>query len=411
MKKKIYILVIIIILIILLNIYFFIAKKEEKIKDYSGYHSDTVVTKRDSKIYKYNDNSYNEIGIVYKGTKLLLEKIEDISNEYFKIRDLGGEYYIKYSDIEKEQEYYKNDSRYKNYIIFNKNIITTEETTFYKDDNKIYTIKESFNLPIIISDNDRYYVEYNDMLLYIMKDNIKEIIDSYNTDEENTNGVPILNYHFVYKTEEETCDQVICHPEKQFRTHLSYIKDNNYFTPTMKELEMYIDGKIRLPKSVVITIDDGRNVNIAIKIIEEYKLNATAFIVTSRFDIENDFIKSEFVELQSHSHALHDVGTCPPGHGQGGGLTCLSDEEILNDLKRSREVLNGVTAFCYPFYEYNSHSIELLKEAGFTMAFAGEYAGGNTKAIVGIDKFRIPRWVIVTYTTMEKFESYVSGNS
>ena len=30
-------------------------------------------------------------------------------------------------------------------------------------------------------------------------------------------------------------------------------------------------------------------------------------------------------------------------------------------------------------------------------------------AEVGIDKFRIPRWVIVNYTTMDDFISYVSG--
>lgn len=410
MNKKTYIWIPIILLITLLNGQFYIKKKEEKLIDYTTYYNEIVMVKRDSIIYEYN-NTYNGVGVIYKGTKLLLEKPKDISSEYFKIKNSGGEYYIKYSDVEKTNNYYEENNRYKNYIVFNQNIITTNKTTFYRDNNKLYTIKKSFNLPIIINDNDKYYVEYNDMLLYIKKDNIERIIDSNNTNKENINGVPVLNYHFVYKPEEEKCNQEICHQEKQFRTHLSYIKDNGYFTPTMNELEMYIDGKLRLPSSVMITIDDGRNVNLAIKILEEYKLNATAFIVTSRFDIEKDFIKSKYVELQSHSHSLHDVGTCPPGHGQGGGLTCLSDEEILEDLKKSREELNGVTAFCYPFYEYNSHSIELLKKAGFTMAFAGEYTGGKTKAEVGIDKFRIPRWVIVTYTTMDKFKSYVSGTA
>ena len=71
--------------------------------------------------------------------------------------------------------------------------------------------------------------------------------------------------------------------------------------------------------------------------------------------------------------------------------------------------MDGSTYFCYPFYEYNDYSIEVLKEAGFTMAFAGEYAGHRYKAEVGMDKFRIPRWVIVDWTTMEKFISYVNG--
>lgn len=381
-----------------------------KPKDYTQYYSEIVATNKDAKIYELINGKYIDMGVIYKDTKLKLENVVDKTSEYFKIKDLNGQYYIKYSDICKSKSYYNINDRYNNYIPFNKNIITNNITTFYNENGKMYTINESFNLPIIIDEEDKYYIEYNDMLLYIMKEDIKSIVDNNNTEEQNTKGVPVLNYHFVYIPEEEECNQEICHTEEQFRMHLSYIKDNGYFTPTMKELEMYIDGKIQLPKSVMITIDDGRNVNIATKILEEYQLNATAFIVTSRFNIEKDFIKSNYVELQSHSHNLHNAGTCPPGYGQGGGLTCLNDEEILNDLAESRKALNGATAFCYPFFEYNSHSIELLKKAGFTIAFAGEYAGGQTQATVGMDKFRIPRWVIVTYTTMSTFISYVSGS-
>lgn len=387
-------------------------KLKDEEKDYSKYYNEIVFVNDDADIYQYDNDEYLEVGTVYKGTLLLLDVVEDKNSEYFKIKDLDGDYYIKYLDVDKSNQYYQKSDRYKNYIVYNKNIVTNDTTTFYKDGKKLYTINKSFDLPIIINDDDeKYYVEYNDMLLYVLSDDVKKVVDNNNTEKKNTGGVPVLNYHFVYRPEEETCDQEICHPEKQFREHLSYIRDNGYFTPTMNELEMYIDGKLQLPSSVVITLDDGRNINLATKILEEYKLNATAFIVTSRYDMNEDFIKSEYVEWQSHSHALHDAGTCPAGHGQGGGLTCLSDEEILADLKESRRVLNGATAFCYPFYEYNSHSIELLKEAGFTMGFAGEYTGGKTKATVGIDKFRIPRWVIVNWTSKNDFESYVSGRA
>lgn len=383
----------------------------DKIEDYSSYYSEYVFANKDSKIYELVDGEYVEKGIVYENTRLMLDPLEDSSVEYFKIKDLDNIYYIKYSDISVSNFYYESNLRYKNYIVFNQNVVTGDVTTFYSDNNKLYTINKSFNLPIIIKDENKYYVEYNGMLLYVSSDSVKEVVDSNNTDKSNTSGVPVLNYHFVYRTGEERCNQEICHTEEQFRTHLSYIKDNNYFTPTMKELEMYLDKKIQLPSSVVITIDDGRNVNLATEILKEYQLNATAFIVTGRFNLEKDFVRSEYVEFQSHSHNLHNSGSCPSGHGQGGGLTCFSDEEVLNDLRTSRDLLDGAFAFCYPFYEYSSHSIELLKEAGYTMAFAGEYEGGYTKAVIGINKFKIPRWVIVNYTTMKDFESYVSGRA
>lgn len=407
--RKIFFLLLLFLLVVGI-IYFLLQKKNvTKIVDYGKYYSEIVKVKYDTKLYVNTDGEYIEEGIVYKGTLLKLEKQDEFKSKYFKISSLDDDYYIEYNSVEKSDDFYTLDDRYKHYIPFNKNVVTNEETTFYYNDKALFKIDKSYNLPIIISDDDKYYIEYENMLMYVVKDDVKEVIDNTNTNDINTKGIAVLNYHFVYSPDKETCDQVICHPEKQFREHLSYIKDNNFFTPTMKELEMYIDGKVQLPKSVVITLDDGRNINFATQILEEYKLNATAFIVTSRYNVSEDFKKSDYVELQSHSHNLHDVGTCPKGHGQGGGLTCLSDDVILKDLKESRDILNGATAFCYPFYEYNSHSIELLKEAGFTMAFGGEYDGGQINVKPGINKFKIPRWVMVTYTTMNKFISYLNG--
>ena len=51
-------------------------------------------------------------------------------------------------------------------------------------------------------------------------------------------------------------------------------------------------------------------------------------------------------------------------------------------------------------------TIELLKKAGFRMAFAGELNDSTVR--VGQDKYRIPRYVIVNYTTMNDFIRYVS---
>ena len=415
-KKKINLILIIIFLTLLIatytgfNIFISLDDNIEKVLpvNYEQYYSQFVKIKGNQKIYKLVDGKYIEDGMIYNNVVIELVDVPNKNTEYFKIKNLGEEYYIKYDSIMEVSSNSVINTRYKNYIPFNENIITKSKTTFYDNNGKIYTINKSFSLPIIIKEDNKYYVEFDNKLLHVLKEDVEQIISSENTNKGNTSGVPILNYHFVYDPDSETCNQILCHTEEQFRKHLSYIKENEFFTPTMDELEKYIDGKLQLPKSVVITIDDGRNVNLATKILEEYKLNATAFIVTSRYNMETEFVKSEYVELHSHSHNLHNAGTCPAGHGQGGGLTCLDDETILLDLKTSRELLSGSKVFCYPFYEYNSHSIDLLKKAGFTMAFAGEYAGGKTEATVGIDKFRIPRWVIVNYTTMDNFISYVN---
>ena len=103
-------------------------------------------------------------------------------------------------------------------------------------------------------------------------------------------------------------------------------------------------------------------------------------------------------------HGLKTGDDCPNSKFRG-GITCFDEETILNDLKQSRESLNNSTYLCYPFYDYSNMAIELLKKAGFTMAFAG---WNGTSVKVGQDKFRIPRYVIYSNTSMDTFISYVN---
>ena len=219
-----------------------------------------------------------------------------------------------------------------------------------------------------------------------------------------------MNYHFFWDDDTESandCNQVICHSKSQFKSHLDLFNEMGLLTITMKEAEMYIDGKVRLPKSVLITIDDGWRTDVAFKLLNEYKMHATLFVITGSYDADGYMTpENKYVELHSHTDKLHDGGKCPGG--QGGGLKCLPRDTILNDLKASREKLHGSTVLCYPFYEYNNYTIELAKEAGFTMGFAGESSYADNHFHVGSDKFNLPRFIIVTYTTMYDLKSYLN---
>lgn len=380
-------------------------KEKDIVKKITSHYNEYVKTNDEVKIY---DKNGNEIGLIGKDVELNLDEIEITSDtKYFKIKDFDDEYYVKYQDVDKIDALTLYSDRYKSYILFNENIVTNDKISFYDENNNlVYTFNKSFDLPIIIKDDNRYGIEFNNRLLYVKKDEIKETKENNNTELKNANGVPVLNYHFAYEDDDKTCNQVICHSASQLKEHFSYIKDNNFFTPTMKELEMYIDKKLQLPqKSVVITFDDGWRADVAKKYVDEYEINATLFLITSSYNKEQ--FESEYFEIHSHGDNIHNGGLC--SGGQGGEIKCMDHDKLLTDLKTSREKLDGSTVFCYPFYEYNDYSIKVLKEAGFTMAFAGEYAGGKIKVTPGIDKFRLPRWVIVNYTTKKQFISYVNG--
>lgn len=382
-----------------------IKKEQEIINNISNHYNEYVITNKESNLYNSNEEI---IGVISNNVSLSLEDtLINKDTKYFKVKDFEDTY-IEYNDVEKIGSLITYDDRYKNYIVFNENIITKDITSFYdKDNNLIYKFNNSFNLPIIIKDDNKYGVEFNNRLLYVNSDDVVETKYNYNTSLSNSSGVGVFNYHAFYDEkdaeERRNCNTAICHSKAQFKTHLDYFKEHNLLTLKIEELEYYIDGKIQLPKSILITIDDGPKTKIAVDMLTEYKMYATIFLVTSWFD-ETSYYKTDYIELHSHGHNLHNGGDCPGG--QGGAIKCFPREKLLEDLRESSKELGGSKYFCYPFYEYNSYSISVLKEAGYTMAFAGEYGDMLTK--VGMNKYIIPRFVIMTHTTIKDIDDYLN---
>ena len=86
-------------------------------------------------------------------------------------------------------------------------------------------------------------------------------------------------------------------------------------------------------------------------------------------------------------------------------MLCTNHDELLNDLKKSRELTNNSVALAYPFYDYNNYVIGVAKEAGFRMGFGGYYEGGTLRMRVGGNKFKIPRYTIVSNTGLASVRS------
>ena len=405
--------IIIIIFVIVLLVYLYKKSANDEQKrimelksEILSHYSSLVSTTSEATLY---DKDHNEVGKIGKDEVVsLAEEHIDEFTEYFKISSLSDTYYIKYQDVKPTKESIVTEERYKNYIPFNESIITNENVNFYdKSDKLVYNIKTSVTLPILIKYSDSLYgVEYNNRLLRIKKEDIKEIKNNTNSNKTPTKSIAVLNYHFFYDAsdwkEVQDCNQEICTSTKLLKTHLDYIKNNNIFTPTMEEYEMFLDKKINLPKSVLITIDDGWRMDQGIEMMEEYKINATVFLITSYYKDKIKFLHNyNYIEFHSHGDDLHTQGKCPGG--QGGGIKCLDKAKLIADLKLSSQKLEGSKIFCYPFYEYNNYSIEVLKEAGYTMAFAG----GNIRSGEYSNRYALPRYVMVNTTTADDLKSFI----
>lgn len=380
-------------------------KDKELLNDINSHYNTFVKTNKESKIYELKDNKYLEIGKINKDIELTLKEQDiTIDTKYFLINNL--EYYIKYEDVDKIENISQSTDRYKNYIPFNQNIVTKDSTNFYNKNGLVYTINKSFNLPILVKENNSYYVEYLNQLLYIPKEDVKEVVSNNNTTAKVSTQMAVLNYHFFYDPSiGEKCNSIICLTTNNFEKQLQYITNNNFLTVTMWEFERYIEGNLRLPvKSVLLTIDDGAMgvANKAIPLLEKYDQMATLFLITAWWPPTN--YVSDNLEIHSHGHNLHNQYECPGYGEQGGAIMCKPKDYLLKDLAKSRELLNNTTAFCYPFYDFNNYAISVLKEAGFTMAFRGGYI----KATVGVDKFRVPRFTVMSYLTFEQFKNLIN---
>lgn len=415
MKKKGVIISSIIIIILILGMvgsFFYIQenkkqqilleKKQRKnqLEEVKKHYGEFVITKRVTNLYEKKDKDYEKVGTVESDVSFSL-KPQELTSEtkYFAMNN--SEFYISYEDVEKIEKLEEIDTRYKSYLPFNENVVTKEKVSLYQNDKVVFTLDKVLDSSIIEKEDDFYKIEYLNQLFSISKEDIERIEPKENTTAEEATSIPVTVYHFIYLNGDVTCNETICHSEGQIREQFQYLKEQNYFTITTRELEKFISGKLRLPKnSILITIDDGARAENFIPILEEYRINATLFLVTSWYPKEK--FASSYLELASHTHNLHTPGIC--SGDQGSPLKCSDMDELVQDLTTSRELLN-TTALCFPFYEYNDHAIEAIKKAGFTMGFIG----GMKKVTAKVDPYKIPRITIQRDTTLDEYKRYVSS--
>lgn len=367
--------------------------------DYLAYYKENVITLNKKILYKLEDDKLIKAGVININNYLSLEKDDFSKDGYFKIKNTS--YYIDYKDI-KEEKIKEEKSTYLNYIPFNESV-KVNNPLFYLDDKVRFSLLGEFDYPVLVKKKSYYGVLVNNKLYYLKKEDCS-LYKNKNTNLKSTSGVPVLVYHYTYDStnsyEKNECKSIICLSDKKFDSHMKFIKDNNFYTATLNDLEMFIDGKIRLPEhTVVITIDDGYYTPKSIEILEKYDLHATLFLIGSVAKITGFDYNSKNLEVHSHTYDLHYVGACPGG--QGSPIKCLAKDKILADLKKSRESLNNTPYFCYPFFEYNDYAISLLKEAGFRMAFAGR----RMKVRVGANKYKLPRYGIINTTTTDDLKN------
>lgn len=203
---------------------------------------------------------------------------------------------------------------------------------------------------------------------------LKRKVKVFEVTNKDTNGISVFMYHYFYDDTTETGEDNNYISKSHFEEQLKYLSENDYYFPNMKEIRKYVDGKLDLPeKSVVLTMDDGHadNYSIAYPLAVKYKVPIVMFVVTSwtdvSMDLQQEMTNTGYVIFQSHTHDMHKAGCSGMGHG--GYFQCVSYEEGLNDLLKSKEALNNSDSLAYPFGDYSDNTIKIMKDAGFSLGF------------------------------------------
>ena len=390
---------------------------------YVSFLNDTYVVKKDSSIKEIDSNNTKDktadhVSVLFyefisdSCSDYNCTTTENLKNEITKLKE-NGYYTINTEEFKnyisgmknlKEKAILINTANFGDNITnlnneLGVNIEKLDETANYRFISTYKAAKSGVDQKRIDRYQVKSYTSVDDVLRMANGEEVKQSSD----EEVNKQGVPVLNYHFFYDPNEDVCDESICLEVSKFREHLEYLKNNNFKTLTIEEFRKWMYGEIEVPsKSVLITVDDGakgtgkHNGNKLNPLLEEYHLNATLFLITGWWDIEN--YRGDYLDIQSHTNDMHQYGTC--GRGQ---INCATYEEAKADLQQSINRIGNTDSFCFPFYMTSDTALKAVKDLGFKLSFVG----GSVNAKRTNNKWLIPRYPIHSNITMDRFKSMV----
>lgn len=218
--------------------------------------------------------------------------------------------------------------------------------------------------------------------------------------EKNTNiKIPVLLYHVVKPNPDPTNPYQF--NLEEFEKHMAYLKENGYRTLTMKQYFNILDGKAAMPeKPILLTFDDNSNdfYPYVYPVLNKYGMKATQFTVSDWVNGSWNMTSNEILTVSENGVDIQNHTVTHPF------LANLSKEQQYLEIHNATEALKDLTgrttfAFAYPYGNYNSDTISLLKDLGFKGAFK---VGGGLSTDQS-NRYELPRIMILQNYTIDDF--------
>jgi len=212
---------------------------------------------------------------------------------------------------------------------------------------------------------------------------------------------PILLYHSIGD------DDV---PQKLLSEHIGLLSSTFSIIPLNSLYQAIIDDN--LPKNpLVITFDDGyrSNLELALPILQEYKVSSTIFIATGYAG--GEFIGKPMLtamQIKGLSNSGVEIGCHSVTHPD---LRQLSLTSLRSELTSSKAILEDITgaeviSLAYPYGKYNAQVIETTREAGFKIAVTTVH----DFTVMPNRLFECPRILVYPYDTCDDLWAKINGD-
>lgn len=191
----------------------------------------------------------------------------------------------------------------------------------------------------------------------------------------------ILMYHMVVVSRSAAERRFAVSP-RRFGAHMLALQAKGYQFVSLAQIQRHLCGEHKLPeRAVAITLDDGfaNNYTEAFPILMRYEIPATVFLTVNSLGGENDWMRERgypsrpMLDWEQISE-MQNAGICFGSHTLSHPrLSTLDRQEARSEIQGARQVLEeklgtAVEHFAYPYGDWNDETVELVHEAGHSLA-------------------------------------------
>lgn len=201
----------------------------------------------------------------------------------------------------------------------------------------------------------------------------------------------------------------------QFQKQISYLVEKKFRVMALSQLLAILNGgEAILPRTVVITIDDGYQDNFThiFPVLKKYHLSASIFLTTG--DVGKSLTTTSGITLPALSWpeikemaASGLIEFYPHSHNHP-RLDLIPKEQAEREMVESKRVLEKelgrpMDVFAYPFGRYNEEIVTILKHHGLRAALTVQT--GRTQK--GDERFKLKRNSIDSKVSLAMFKGIV----